>query len=52
MKAAAAAREGKLTTFGIVPDRPETGFGYIRRGAAHARIAAMISSLRASSEME
>jgi mannose-1-phosphate guanylyltransferase/mannose-6-phosphate isomerase len=27
-----AAREGWLVTFGIRPDRPETGFGYIRRG--------------------
>lgn len=26
------AREGFLVTFGIVPDRPETGYGYIRRG--------------------
>jgi mannose-1-phosphate guanylyltransferase/mannose-6-phosphate isomerase len=26
-----AAREGWLLTFGIHPDRPETGFGYIRR---------------------
>lgn len=25
-----AAREGKLVTFGVVPDRPETGYGYIR----------------------
>ncbi|HYA42944.1 MAG TPA: mannose-1-phosphate guanylyltransferase/mannose-6-phosphate isomerase [Syntrophobacteraceae bacterium] len=24
--------EGKIITFGIVPDRPETGYGYIRRG--------------------
>lgn len=30
--ACAAARNGKLTTFGIVPEHPETGFGYIRRG--------------------
>lgn len=32
-----AARDGKLVTFGIVPDRPETGYGYIRaipQGAA------------------
>ncbi len=28
-----AARRGALATFGIVPDRPETGFGYIRRGS-------------------
>lgn len=27
-----AASEGKLVTFGIVPDRPETGYGYIREG--------------------
>lgn len=31
--AADAARKGALTTFGIVPESPETGFGYIRRGA-------------------
>jgi mannose-1-phosphate guanylyltransferase/mannose-6-phosphate isomerase len=29
----AAAREGKLVAFGIVPTKPETGFGYIRKGA-------------------
>jgi mannose-1-phosphate guanylyltransferase/mannose-6-phosphate isomerase len=27
------AASGALVTFGIVPDRPETGYGYIRRGA-------------------
>ena len=27
----AAAQTGKLVTFGVVPDRPETGYGYIRR---------------------
>lgn len=26
------AESGALVTFGIVPDRPETGYGYIRRG--------------------
>jgi mannose-1-phosphate guanylyltransferase/mannose-6-phosphate isomerase len=31
--AAAAARAGRLVTFGIEADRPETGYGYIRRGA-------------------
>ncbi len=31
-RAAAAARGGALVTFGITPERPETGFGYIRRG--------------------
>src|SRR4051812_27529223 len=31
--AAAAARTGRLVTFGITPTGPETGYGYIRRGA-------------------
>ena len=29
---AVAARAGHLVTFGVVPNRPETGYGYIRRG--------------------
>lgn len=33
-RAAAAAREGRLVTFGITADRPETGYGYIKRGEA------------------
>ena len=28
------AAAGKVVTFGIVPDEPHTGFGYIRAGAA------------------
>ena len=28
------ALDGKIITFGIIPDRPETGYGYIRRGEA------------------
>jgi mannose-1-phosphate guanylyltransferase len=30
------ARSGALVTFGITPDRPETGFGYIEMGAQAA----------------
>jgi mannose-1-phosphate guanylyltransferase/mannose-6-phosphate isomerase len=33
-RAATLAGQGKLVTFGIVPDAPETGFGYIECGAA------------------
>lgn len=33
-RAAAMVEEGALATFGIVPTGPETGYGYIRRGAA------------------
>lgn len=28
------ATAGRIVTFGIVPDRPHTGYGYIRRGSA------------------
>ena len=28
-----AAQQGKLVTFGVVPTKPETGYGYIRRAA-------------------
>jgi len=27
------ARDGRLVTFGITPSKPETGYGYIRKGA-------------------
>ena len=33
-RAADAARVGYLATFGIAPERAETGYGYIERGAA------------------
>ncbi|HTV31051.1 MAG TPA: mannose-1-phosphate guanylyltransferase/mannose-6-phosphate isomerase, partial [Xanthobacteraceae bacterium] len=33
-RAAAAAASGHLVTFGIVPERPETGYGYIAPGDA------------------
>ena len=32
-QAVAAARQGDLVTFGIVPTRPETGYGYIEAGS-------------------
>jgi mannose-1-phosphate guanylyltransferase/mannose-6-phosphate isomerase len=32
-RAAELAKDGALATFGIVPTAPETGYGYIRRGA-------------------
>jgi mannose-1-phosphate guanylyltransferase/mannose-6-phosphate isomerase len=36
LRAAQAAENGALATFGIVPSGPETGYGYIRRGEALA----------------
>lgn len=35
-EAVPAAEAGALVTFGIVPDAPETGFGYIQAGASQA----------------
>ena len=43
--AAQAAQSGRLVTFGVVPQAPETGYGYIRRGAAEGeawRIASFV----------
>jgi mannose-1-phosphate guanylyltransferase/mannose-6-phosphate isomerase len=34
--ATAAARAGALVTFGVTPDGPETGYGYVQRGPALA----------------
>ena len=33
-KAVKATEEGKLATFGIVPNKPETGYGYIRHNSS------------------
>jgi len=34
------AEQGKLVTFGIVPDKPETGYGYIKQGEQIANTSA------------
>ncbi len=36
-RAAREAQAGRIVTLGIEPTRPETGYGYIRRGAESAR---------------
>ena len=35
LQAARLAQDGAVVTFGITPDAPETGYGYIQTGAAH-----------------
>ena len=35
IKGTELASVGRLVTFGIVPDKPETGYGYIKRGENH-----------------
>ena len=37
LAAVATARRGHMVTIGIIPSSPETGFGYIERGAALGR---------------
>ena len=39
MIAAEAAKDGKIVTFGITPDRPHTGYGYIKRGPSLPTVA-------------
>lgn len=46
-EAAATARQGYITTFGIAANRPETGFGYIQAGAP---LAGPVSSVAAFKE--
>lgn len=41
-RAVEAARAGWLVTFGVAPDRPETGYGYIEHGPAVAGIPGVI----------
>ncbi len=45
-RAEAAAREGYLVTFGITPDAPETGYGYIRAGGPLASLPGCLSVAR------
>ena len=44
LQACALAEGGAMVTFGIVADRPETGYGYIQRGVDHAHGAFAIAS--------
>ncbi|MEI9991442.1 MAG: mannose-1-phosphate guanylyltransferase/mannose-6-phosphate isomerase [Rhizomicrobium sp.] len=46
-RATAAARQGRIVTFGIAPDGPETGYGYIQRGDA---VAAGVDAVRRFTE--
>src|ERR1700761_7387771 len=45
-RAVLAAERGHLVTFAITPDSPETGYGYIRRGALLAGLAETYSVAR------
>ena len=53
-RAVAASRTGWLVTFGVNPDRPETGYGYIERGGAIENLsgAYRISSFHEKPDLE
>jgi mannose-1-phosphate guanylyltransferase / mannose-6-phosphate isomerase len=50
--AAAMAAAGRIVTFGISPDRPETGFGYIKAGEQIGPSAFSVSSFREKPDHE
>ncbi|UCF79364.1 MAG: mannose-1-phosphate guanylyltransferase [Candidatus Eiseniibacteriota bacterium] len=45
-RAAKAARTGKLVVFGVKPDRPETGYGYIEAGPRMSSLGPGLFSVR------
>lgn len=51
-EAAAIAAAGRIVTFGISPDRPETGFGYIKAGEQIAPSAHAVSAFREKPDHE
>jgi len=46
------AQQGSVATFGIVPDRPETGFGYIRKGEAIDESASVLDAFVEKPDLE
>ena len=45
-EAAATSADGYITTFGIAPSRPDTGFGYIQAGSALSGPVARVAAFR------
>ncbi|HPE49192.1 MAG TPA: sugar phosphate nucleotidyltransferase [Hyphomonas sp.] len=52
LEAASVARSGFITTFGIHPDRPDTGFGYIHRGEPIEGSVSRIAAFREKPDLE
>jgi mannose-1-phosphate guanylyltransferase/mannose-6-phosphate isomerase len=50
--AAPAARDGFITTFGIAPSRPDTGFGYIQAGETLDGQVARVAAFREKPDAE
>lgn len=52
LKALSIATEGGMVTFGILADRPETGYGYIQRGAPQSHGAYRIASFAEKPDLD
>lgn len=50
--AAGIAKDGRIVTFGISPNSPETGFGYIKAGDAIGTSAFTVAAFREKPDME
>lgn len=50
--AAEVANDQKLVTFGLIPSRPETGYGYIKRGAGINEHAAVLETFVEKPDLE
>ena len=46
------ASDQKLVTFGLIPSRPETGYGYIKRGAAITKRASVLETFVEKPDVE
>lgn len=51
-EAATTAQSGYITTFGVKPDRPETGYGYIQRGEMIAPPISRIGAFREKPDLD
>jgi mannose-1-phosphate guanylyltransferase len=52
LKAALPAKDGKLVTIGITPDRPATGYGYLEKGKIYSEGVYEVSSFREKPNLE
>ncbi len=52
LEAAQPAKDGKLVTIGIIPDRPATGYGYLEKGKSFGEGVYEVSSFREKPGLE
>lgn len=52
LEAAEPAKDGKLVTIGITPDRPATGYGYLEKGKSFSEGVYRVSSFREKPDLK